>query len=149
MMERSENAETTEETCPYCAETIRAGAVLCPHCRSRLGDAAAPTYRNRPGKQIAGVAIALAEAFGLSVTFVRLVFILLTFTNFVGPILYAVLWVLLPAEKGGLSPIGRLLNAVESETPGSPSILERAMAWAKGLFGRTEAPPPETEEHSS
>jgi hypothetical protein len=27
--------------CPFCAEEIRAEAVLCKHCRSPLGDAAA------------------------------------------------------------------------------------------------------------
>jgi phage shock protein PspC (stress-responsive transcriptional regulator) len=98
------------------------------------------------------VAVALAAGFGLSVTFVRLIFILLTFTSFIGPVLYVALWILIPAEKDGLSPLGRIVNVVETENetdvdarapgPSSPSIFDRTLAWVKGLFQTPEKSEP-------
>jgi len=84
------------------------------------------TYRNRPGRQIAGVAIALAETLGVSVTFVRLVFVVLTFINFLGPVIYVTLWLLLPAESGGASHLAKLFSTVPGEN-GERSILERSL----------------------
>ena len=78
------------------------------------------------------MSIALAEAFGISVTFVRLVFIVLTFISFIGPPLYLVLWLLLPAEPGGLSPLGRVVTGENGE----PSILERAIHATEDVFDR-------------
>jgi phage shock protein PspC (stress-responsive transcriptional regulator) len=130
----SEMAENDTQDCPYCA--VRAAATLCPHCRSRLEGARAPdAYRNRPGRQIGGVSIALAEAFGISVTLVRLAFIVLTFLSFIGPPLYLVAWVLLPGEPGEASPWGRLVSG----EPGEPSILERAIQTTEDLFVRVAA----------
>ena len=159
--------ENTSKDCPYCAEAIKPGAKICPHCRSTLEPRATPeTYRNREGRQIAGVSIALAEAFGVSVTFVRLAFIVLTFVNFIGPLIYVVLWALLPAEPHGLSPLGQLVTGKDG---GAPSIfqqmvdtisgfLESIVAWfrkpaertspageiptAEGDTAATEPPPP-------
>ncbi len=129
-------AENDTKDCPYCAEPVRAAATLCPHCRSRLGGASAPdAYRNRPGRQIAGVSIALAEAFGISVTFVRLTFIVLTFLSFIGPPLYLALWLLLPAEPGGLSPLGSFVSGDNGE----PSILETAVQKTEDIFVRVAA----------
>ena len=86
-------AENDTKDCPYCAEPVKVPASICPHCRSSLGGPSAPAaYRNHPGAQIAGVSIALAEAFGVSVTFVRLGFIVATFISFIGPPLYLALW---------------------------------------------------------
>ena len=69
------NANATK-TCPFCAEPVQARATICPHCRSSLGGPSGrEAYRNRPGRLAAGVSVALAEAFDVSVTFVRLAFI--------------------------------------------------------------------------
>lgn len=144
----TEMAEKDEKHCPYCAEPIKAAATLCPHCRSRIQSASAPdAYRNRAGRQIGGVSIALAEAFGISVTFVRLAFIILTFISFIGPPLYLALWLLLPAEPGGISPLGRFVSGDE----GGPSILERVIRTTEDLFARVaawfrgDAPPSESD----
>ncbi len=129
-------AENDTNDCPYCAEPLRAQASVCPLCRSSLASPTAPdAYRNHPGRQIAGVSIALAEAFGISVTFVRLAFIVLTFISFIGPPLYLGLWLLLPAEPGGLSPLGRVVTGENGE----PSILERAIHTTEDVFDRVAA----------
>ena len=129
-------AENDTKDCPYCAEPVRVQASICPHCKSSLGSPTAPAaYRNHSGRQIAGVSIALAEAFGVSVTFVRLGFIVLTFISFIGPPLYLALWLLLPAEPGGLSPLGRVVTGENGE----PSILERAIHATTDVFDRVAA----------
>ena len=129
-------AENDTKDCPYCTEPVRVQASICPHCRSSLASPTAPdAYRNRPGRQIAGVSIALAEAFGISVTFVRLAFIVLTFISFIGPPLYLGLWLLLPSESGGLSPLGKVVAGENGE----PSILERAIHATTDVFDRVAA----------
>ena len=126
-------AENDTNDCPYCAEPVKTQASVCPHCRSSLGSPTPPNaYRHHPGRQIAGVSIALAEAFGVSVTFVRLAFIVLTFISFIGPPVYVALWLLLPAEPGGLSPLGRVVAGENGE----PSILKRAIHATEGVFDR-------------
>ena len=94
--------------CPYCAEEIAAGAVRCPHCRSRLAllDAAS-WHRDHPERVLGGVAAAIARATTFPVTLVRAAFVVLTFVHLLGPILYGALWLVLP------------------ERPGAPSLLER------------------------
>jgi phage shock protein PspC (stress-responsive transcriptional regulator) len=93
------------------------------------------TYRNRPGRQIAGVAVALAEALGISVTFVRLGFVILTFVNFLGPVIYVTLWLVLPAEPGRASPLGKVISAVPGEG-GERSIFEGLMKKLRSLYSR-------------
>jgi len=124
--------ENQTKDCPFCAEAVRAEAHLCPHCRSPLNASTRTpdAHRNRPGRQIAGVSIALAETCGISVTFVRLVFIVLTFVSFIGPIVYAALWILLPAEPGGVCPLAQLVTSRGDE----PSILERLIRETHRLF---------------
>jgi phage shock protein PspC (stress-responsive transcriptional regulator) len=131
-----EMAENDTKSCPDCAEPVRVTATVCPHCRRRLGASPAPdAYRNHPGRQIAGVSIALAEAFGISVSFVRLTFVVLSFISFIGPPVYLALWLLLPAEPDGLSPLGRAVTGDH----GTPSILERGIEKIEILFGRVAA----------
>jgi phage shock protein PspC (stress-responsive transcriptional regulator) len=88
--------------CPWCAESIRAEAVRCRFCGSLLESQQLrfitdPWQRPRDGRMLAGVCAGLAEQFGISVSLVRLAFVLGTF--FSGGfflILYLGLWLAMP-----------------------------------------------------
>ena len=106
-------------TCPYCAEEIHVAALRCPHCRSHLpaGDAQ-PWRRDHPDRRVAGVAVAAAHAFGVPVAAARVVFIVLTFIHFLGPLAYGALWLVIPFA------------------PGEPSLFERGLRAARDLLTR-------------
>jgi phage shock protein PspC (stress-responsive transcriptional regulator) len=97
--------EVDTKRCPYCAEEIRTEARKCRHCGSFVDGSNALTrtwYRSPEGRMIAGVCAGLAEQFGISVSIIRLAFLLGTLIGGgMGLVIYLVLWVVMPYRPAG------------------------------------------------
>ena len=123
--------------CSYCAEEIRAEAVRCPHCRSRLaGFEIQGWHRGHEDARLAGVASALAHALSLPVGAVRLGFVLLSFVHLIGILAYGALWAIVPPRVGEASALeewfGRAARWARWLASGEPRDASSARARGEG-----------------
>ncbi len=100
----------------------------------RMQSPGTQTFFRGTDRILGGVCSGLAEGFHVEVLWVRLAFVVLTFINGVGLLLYVVLWVLIP-ERTGYRPPGQ--NAFES----MGADIKRAWADLRTQFGSGPAAP--------
>lgn len=135
----------SEKICPWCAEAVSDAARKCPHCASRLeGGVRDPRawHRDYPERKVAGVACAVAENLGVSVSLVRAGFVLLAFVHGVGALLYAALWFVIPREPGADSGFDRVAEALRTlfgESPRERRATPRPARSAGGKDGASDA----------
>lgn len=59
--------------------------------------------RTKVNKMLGGVAAGLADYFNIDPAIVRLIFVLLTLKSGIGPMLYLILWIIMPEAEDDLT----------------------------------------------
>jgi phage shock protein PspC (stress-responsive transcriptional regulator) len=118
--------------CPYCREDILVSAVKCRYCKTDLEvDPGEPICRDLPGRIVAGVAVYIAKAMGISVSLVRVIFVVTTI--FLAPLtlsIYLAVWLIVPFR------------------PDQQSSLEKLVAEGKRRYDRLKKQPAAQEDQT-
>ena len=92
------------------------------------------TFYRGTDRILGGVCSGLAEGFHVEVLWVRVAFVVLTFINGVGLLLYVVLWVLMPERAGYQRPGQNVFESMAAD-------VKRAWAELRAQFGSSPATP--------
>ncbi len=92
------------------------------------------TFYRGTDRILGGVGSGLAEGFHVEVLWVRVAFVVLTFINGVGLLLYVVLWVLMPERAGYQRPVQNVFDSMTAD-------VKRAWADLRTQFGSSPATP--------
>jgi phage shock protein C len=86
--------------CNHCGKVIPDDSNVCSYCGIRVGTplATRKLVRPRVGRKIAGVCLGFSEYFGLDVTLVRVVWLILSVTTVIGLLSYPIAWIIMPEE---------------------------------------------------
>lgn len=90
-------------------------------------------YRSNTDKMIGGVCGGLGQYFRIDTTIVRIFFVILTVAGGFGPLIYLILWIVLPPE-GHIHPVG------EGDQFTKEEFKERASMMRDDLVGAVSAP---------
>ena len=100
----------------------------------RMQSPGAQTFYRGTDRILGGVCSGLAEGFHVEVLWVRVAFVVLTFINGVGLLLYVVLWVLMPEQAGSQRPGQNVFESMAAD-------VKRAWADLRSQFGSSPATP--------
>jgi len=100
----------------------------------RMQSPGTQTFYRGTDRILGGVCSGLAEGFHVEVLWVRVAFVVLTFINGVGLLLYVVLWVLMPERAGYQRPGQNVFESMAAD-------VKRAWAELRAQFGSRPATP--------
>jgi phage shock protein PspC (stress-responsive transcriptional regulator) len=143
--------------CPYCREMILPDAIKCKECGSTIRRKPAPAVaprpqkppitatgtiwvRNLPERRLFGVAACLAHNLRISVTLVRIIFVIATFFQLAGLFAYIALLIVIPFEPGMRSWFEKMVDWVSMVFNGMRRPYQPASGPAAGDVASNSAP---------